>query len=249
MPAIFSISIDDGGLSDIRVAEILARHGMRGTFFIPIHNREGARVLGQAQIREIGRQFELGSHTYDHCFLDAVDWRTAGFQVRQGKHRLEEMTGAAVPGFCYPGGKFSKAHESLVAEAGFHYARSTRSLCLDIGRRYAMGTTCQFYPHAAGAYVRNYLRQGDWAGRRRGLLAALRGRDWLSRIYALFELACDEGGVFHLWGHSGDFDNCGIWDEFEAFIAYAGGCIPQSARMTNLQLANLALEPVLQVGA
>ncbi|HEV7816478.1 MAG TPA: hypothetical protein VGP06_15440, partial [Janthinobacterium sp.] len=69
MNAIFTCSIDDGSPSDMKMAELLYKYSLNGTFFIPMANREGKPVMSAGQIRDIGKQFEIGSHTLDHCYL------------------------------------------------------------------------------------------------------------------------------------------------------------------------------------
>src|SRR5450631_3068635 len=83
MATIFTCSTDDGHPSDLKMAELLKKHNLNGTFFIPIKNKEGRDVMSPLQIREIGRLFEIGSHTHDHCFLNSVDIEQARFQVNQ----------------------------------------------------------------------------------------------------------------------------------------------------------------------
>src|SRR6476661_10407340 len=125
MDTVFSCSLDDGHPSDMKTAEILHKRGMKGTFYIPIRNREGGEVLSNSQIRQIGNEFEVGSHTYDHCYLKNVSLEDARYQVVQGKNHLEDILQRQVTGFCYPGGKYGPEHIKVVQSAGFHYARTT----------------------------------------------------------------------------------------------------------------------------
>src|SRR3989442_15889037 len=85
MNGVFTCSIDDGHPSDLKIAELLSKNCLNGTFFIPIKNREGLPVLSKSQIRDIGRQFEIGSHTYDHCYLRNVGVEEAFYQITEGK--------------------------------------------------------------------------------------------------------------------------------------------------------------------
>jgi len=148
MSAIFSCSIDDGNPLDARAAELLAKHGLAATFYIPVKNREGWSVLGRIGVRKLAEEFEIGSHTLDHCYLSTLPQEEARRQVVDGKARLEDMIGKVVQGFCYPGGKYRREHTELVAAAGFAFARTTVNLFFDSGTRpLEMPTTCQFFPH------------------------------------------------------------------------------------------------------
>jgi peptidoglycan/xylan/chitin deacetylase (PgdA/CDA1 family) len=239
MNAVFTCSTDDGHPSDMKMAELLGKNGLKGTFFVPIHNREGPPVLTAAQLREIGRAFEIGSHTYDHCYLRDVGPEEANRQITVGKSKLEDVLGEPVSGFCYPGGKYTRLHASLVQAAGFAYARTTTNLCFEPGRsRYELPTTIQFYPHTETVYLRNFVRGGHWNKRSNGLLVALRHSNWIERVYALFDYSCQLGGAFHLWAHSGDLDELDAWRQLDRFFAYVATRVELENRLSNHQLAS-----------
>jgi len=240
MSTIFTCSIDDGHPSDLRVADLLDKHGLNATFFIPIKNREGADMMTRQQIRDISKRFEVGSHTYDHCFLKGVPVEEAHFQITEGKRQLEDMLGKPVAGFCYPGGKYGPEHANLVQSAGFRYARTTMNLCFDTGvNAYEMPTTFQFYPHDRSVYLRNFAKSGQWTHRQSGLRLAMQHKDWMTRLYALFDHACQHGGTFHLWGHSQDIDKLAAWDQLDRFLGHVASRTAMQDRMDNGQLAAL----------
>jgi peptidoglycan/xylan/chitin deacetylase (PgdA/CDA1 family) len=236
--AVFTCSLDDGHPSDMRAAAILAKHRLSATFYVPIANSEGDAVLTAADIRSLDRAFEIGSHTLDHRYLRPLAPDEARYQIVEGKRRLEDILGHDVPGFCYPGGKYRREHVGLVADAGFRYARTVANLHFDAGdQRFEIPTTLQFFPHDRNLYLRNFVKGGDWARRQDALKIAMRHEHWLDRLYALFDHSVEHGGVFHLWGHSRDIDQFGIWDEFDRFLAYAASCVARRNCLTNGQLA------------
>lgn len=238
MGALFTCSIDDGHPSDMRMAELLSKHGLKGTFFVPIKNREGPDVLLPAQIREIGREFEIGSHTYDHCYLNSIDGTEASYQVAEGKQRLEDILGDEVNGFCYPGGKYLQKHVALIQSAGFRYARTIKNFRFDAGSNpYEIPTTIQFYPHSRSVYLRNFVSGGDWPARLSGLRVTLRQENWMDRLYALFDHARQYQSLFHLWCHTNDIDNLSAWNEMEQFLAYAAARVTVPNRLENRQVA------------
>lgn len=239
MAITFTCSTDDGHPSDLKMAELLQKNALSGTFYIPIRNREGNEVMAPSQIREIGQVFEVGSHTHDHCFLNHIDHASARFQISQGRRILEELLGKPVPGFCYPGGKYRRQHIELVRSAGFQYARTTMNLCFDAGdNRFEIPTTCQFYPHQRAVYLRNFTRAGHWLKRRDALRLALAQENWIDRLYALFDHACDHGAAFHLWGHSIDIDRLDAWRELDLFLAHVAARVAKPDRLTNKQFAS-----------
>jgi peptidoglycan/xylan/chitin deacetylase (PgdA/CDA1 family) len=237
---VFTCSFDDGHPSDLKTAGLLAKHGLRGTFFIPVKNREGYAVMPAQQIRELGSRFEIGSHTYDHCFLAQVGASESHFQITEGKRRLQDMLGKEVTGFCYPGGKYRQRDADLVRSAGFRYARTTMNLCFDSGEQaFEMPTTCQFYPHARSVYLRNFARYRKWGRRHEALRLALSHKDWVARLHALFAYACEHGGAFHLWGHSRDIEELDAWGALDGFLATVAREVAPAYRLDNRQLAAL----------
>lgn len=235
---VFTCSIDDGHPLDFKAAELLEKHGMKATFFVPIKNREGLQVMSKEDLRQLSGRFEIGSHTYDHCYLRNLDVRRAYYQIAEGKNQLEDLLGLEVSGFCYPGGKYRRKDIELVRACGFRYARTTENLVLDGGRMpFQMPTTLQFYPHARGVYLRNFVRSGHWIRRAGPLWNVLQHENWIKRLYALFDYACERGGIFHLWGHSKQIEELKAWKELDAFFAYVAARVREYDRITNGELA------------
>jgi len=231
---VFTTSWDDGHPLDMRLADLLSGHGFKGTFYMPLSNREGLPVMGPGDMRRLSERFEIGSHTLDHCYLKRVNDAEARRQIDRGKNQMEQILGHGVSGFCYPGGRYTWRHQQMVVEAGFEYARTIasfhRELLVD---PFAMPTTIQYYPHTPPSLVRNFIRQGEW-GRRKGVFGvALQHGDIMLRLQRMLDYVCLHGGVFHLWGHSwelGEFDG---WRQLEGFLVYAAERISAEDRLTN----------------
>ena len=80
MPQAFiTTSWDDGHPSDMRLAEMLARHGLTGTFYIPRSISTG--VMPDSDIRRLSSNFEIGAHTLNHVFLPDADDTTARAEI------------------------------------------------------------------------------------------------------------------------------------------------------------------------
>ncbi len=233
-PLRFTLSVDDGHPLDMRMAELLARHAIPATFYVPGMNCEGAPVMHAADLRELDAQHEIASHTAEHRFLAPLSRAAAWRQIRDGKAALEDQLGHAVHGFCYPGGHYRREHVTLVRAAGFRYARSTQNLRTDAGwQPFELPTTLQFYPHSRSVLLRNFLSQRHWRLRHRALAVALAEDDWLARLYALLACACREGSVFHLWLHSADVDALGLWPALDDFLACVARRVPAAQRICN----------------
>ncbi len=87
-------SWDDGHPLDLRVGEMLSKHGLAGTFFVPIENREGQPVMsGFAECVNLISAHEIGSHTRTHCYLLRCSRSDAREEIETGKQQLEEILG------------------------------------------------------------------------------------------------------------------------------------------------------------
>lgn len=237
MGAVFTFSSDDGHPLDVKVAELLGKYCLSGTFYVPIRNSEGRPTMPKSTLREVARHFEIGSHTIDHRYLSGLGEKEARRQIVDGKAQLEDLLGRAVAGFCYPGGKYGHAHLALVQRAGFVYARTTTNLCFTAGHsRFELPTTIQFYPHSKSVYWRNYASAGHWAERHIGLLLAVRNRGWIERMYALFEYARLHDATFHMWAHSYEIDQVNGWAELDRFFSHVAKHVPASNLLTNHQV-------------
>ena len=239
MGAVFTFSSDDGHPSDMKVAELLGKHCLRGTFYVPIRNCEGLPTMSKDELRGVGRYFEIGSHTVDHCYLRTVGEVEANRQITEGKARLEDMLGQSVAGFCYPGGKYRRSDLTLVRRAGFTYARTTTNLCFDAGHsRFELPTTIQFYPHSRAVYWRNFALAGRWGNRQAALRLAVEHENWIERMYALFNYSCQHEGTFHMWAHSYEIDRLNAWRELDRFFAHVANKVTAQNRLTNQQVAS-----------
>jgi len=236
---LLTVSWDDGFPADLRVGEMMARHGIKGTFYIPIHNREGLPVLSLNDLRQLASLHEIGSHTYSHRYLNTASAAEAQHEITSGKAVLEDRLGQAVAGFAYPGGKFRRTHVVMVRNAGFSYARGIQSCRADLAfNRFTMPTTLQICPHTRWVYLRNFLRQGNWRQRAPLFARLMRERPWTSRLVDCCESvhARRAGGVIHFWGHSWELDRFGAWKAVDDFFRYVAE-IPGLATLQNRDVA------------
>ena len=239
---LFTTSWDDGHPLDLRLAELLAEHGFRGTFYVPIRNEKGRAVLAPHDLRELAAWFEIGSHTLDHCYLDSVNRDEARRQVIEGKRRLEDAVNCTVEGFCYPGGKHNAYIRSIVRDAGFAHARTIENFRFTLGEDpFRIPTTLQFYPHSPGVYLRNFVKRGHWWQRFPVFAAALGARNLFAQLAAALDGVCRRAGVFHLWGHSWEVEQLGAWGVLEDFLRYAAGLVPPECRVDNSTLRRCLL--------
>jgi peptidoglycan-N-acetylglucosamine deacetylase len=233
-------SWDDGHPLDFRIAGMLARHGLRGTFYIPREASTG--VMPQADVRRLSESFEIGAHTMRHVFLDTASDAMARREIGDSRTWVEQVTGKSCPMFCPPGGKFNAAHLALVKEAGFTALRSVELLSLERPRQrnglLLMPTTLQAHPHTLAAYARNIARRHAW---RNLWLYVLHGRttQWERLTRSLLEVVRQRGGVFHLWGHSWELQEAGQWARLEEVLRFLGEMSREIPCLSNGELCDV----------
>lgn len=231
-------SWDDGHRLDAKLADLMARYGISGTFYCPMRNDKGEPVLDPAAMRPlVGGLFEVASHTLDHIYVNRVSPSQWQAQVIQGKAELESILGHAVEGFGHPGGKLTSSSRATVVEAGFVYARIIENLRCDCGSDpFLMPASLQFYPHRCSVLARNVLRRGGW-GKHWALAAACMGEcDFEPRLRAVLERCRGADTVFHLLGHSWEIERNGLWPALERFFALLDQTVPKGSRFTNAGL-------------
>lgn len=215
-------SWDDGHPLDLKVAELLSKYGIKGTFFVPIKNIEGRPVISNIDLKKINRNFEVGSHTYDHRYLVGLSLEECFYQISRGKEELEQILGKEVEGFCYPGGMFDKSVKAQVMKAGFLYARGINNLRVDGSfNKFNIPTTLQFYPHVNWVIFKNFISMGAYRKRFSIFCKYLEANDWLSAVLNTMDFCAENNLNFHLWGHSWEVDENDLWKKLEVVFRHA----------------------------
>jgi peptidoglycan-N-acetylglucosamine deacetylase len=234
MPLLFTTSWDDGHPLDLKLAELLARFGLTGTFYCPMRNREGLPVMSAHEMRSLDGPFELGSHTHDHVYADRIPATAWQQQVLTGKVALEQAIGHQVEGFCYPGGRLTGVSRDMVEKAGFVYGRTTQNFQLQCASDpLLMPTTLQFYPHTRTVLASNWLRRGNQLQRLRLAMACLAAGQLNDRLRLALKRCAGPNQVFHLWGHSWEIEQQGLWSQLESFFSLVAQTIPPQQRLSN----------------
>jgi len=238
MPEFFiTTSWDDGHPLDLRIAELLARYGLPGTFYVP--RRAAQAVITEAQLRELAKAFEIGAHTVNHVVLPEVADSVAEREIRDSKAYLEDLLGRPVRMFCFPRGRFRARHVRMLARAGFLGARTTELFSLRSPVRRdgiaLLPTSIQAYPHGPVSYLRNFARRLAW-GNLGCYLQLNAGRQWTRTAAALLGRAAERGGVFHLWGHSWEIEAAGQWDALQEVLKLTAGYRGAASFVSNAEL-------------
>ena len=205
-------SWDDGDCADLKLAELLRSKGIPGTFYVPIHYRE--RPLGPADLRTLASQgFEIGAHGSTHRHLWGLPPEELAEEVRPCKRILEDVLGKEVEMFCYPHGRYDANVVRALQDAGYKGAQPTLE-------PFEMPTTLQVFPHARFTYLKNVARARSFESLQSLLLHLPRVGSWLQLGKRLFDAVLEKGGVWHLFGHSWEIEQLGLWDDLREILDY-----------------------------
>jgi hypothetical protein len=227
-------SWDDGHPLDLRVAELLAAHGVRGTFYVP--RRVERETMSASQIRRLGALFEIGAHTLNHVVLTRTTDQQAWQEIAGSKAWVEDLTGVPCRMFCPPKGKYSVRHIDMIREAGYLGMRSAEMLSLDSPRRTAglalMPTSAQAFPHGPLALARNAIKRGAFENLWQ-LVVRKRMVAWPKLASSLFCRCLERGGVFHLWGHSWELQEADQWQHLDDILRFMSHFVHSAAFLPN----------------
>ena len=236
-PFVLTTSWDDGHPLDFRVAELLAKHGLPGTFYVPLKNVRP--TISPTQVRELSQSFEIGAHTVNHLRLKDLEEKKARREIVDCKDQLEDILGRPCPIFCFPGGSYSTVHLQMLNEAGFAAVRTVELLSLTYPQEKhgvaIIPTTIQAFPHDYMAYLRNCAKRCSFQGI--GNLASNGlGKSWPLLAEGLLKRAALRGGIFHLWGHSWEVEERGQWEALDGVLALMAEYRQHALFSSNMEL-------------
>jgi peptidoglycan/xylan/chitin deacetylase (PgdA/CDA1 family) len=159
-----------------------------------------------------------------HNVLSGLRCKEIAGEVGLCKDRLEDILGKRVRMFCYPKGRFNAKVIAEVKRAGYEGARTTRMLrqSLDF-EPFRMPTSLLAYPNRGRLYTKNLVKARNIRGLFDYLTRFFRLDSWVSMAKILFDRVLKEGGVWHLFGHSWEIEEMGLWDELKEVLDYVCG--------------------------
>lgn len=206
---IVTTSWDDGFQTDGKLASLLLDYGLKGTFYIARNWVEKSN--DSCLIEELDRDFEIGAHTISHPDLTTIPLGERQSEIQGSKEWLEEMLGHKIRMFAYPYGKYDRRTVALVEKAGFMGARTLDfainppkdSFLLGVGHQASNGSP--LLRLRASFKIHFSLKS---------LV------DWAANAKSLFDHALENGGMWHLWGHSWEIDKNCEWSKLEEVFEY-----------------------------
>ena len=207
---IVTTSWDDGAATDIKLADLLVKYGIKGTFYVPKSYLNSH--LEEADIKEIDRFHEIGAHTLNHRDLTKIPINEARAEIVKNKEYLEDVVGHRISTFCYPYGRYNQTIKRIVKQAGFIAARTCEHGELyEIEDPYEWKITL----HASNGSPVTTIK--IWLESRISIKSLF---DWYTRAKLLFNHALKNGGIYHIWGHSHEFINLKDWYKLEKLFKY-----------------------------
>jgi peptidoglycan/xylan/chitin deacetylase (PgdA/CDA1 family) len=233
-------SWDDGDPLDLRIADLLGKYGLNGTFYLPRCAENN--TMTSAQIRELGRTFEIGAHTLHHVVLTYATEQSAQQEITGSKSWIEDVTGRPCMMFCPPQGRYAKQHVRIVQKSGYLGLRSVELNSTDFPRPSSgllvMPTTVQAHPHGLAALACNAIKRAAIANLWRFVTHG-GSIDWTQLTRSMLRRVVASGGVFHLWGHSWELEESGQWQRLDDVLRFMCELSDQICALTNGQICKI----------
>ncbi|MGH8065938.1 MAG: polysaccharide deacetylase family protein [Candidatus Entotheonellia bacterium] len=217
---IVTTSWDDGHPLDVRLAKLLSSYGILGTFYVPL-NYGPFPIMAAEQIRTLKAiGMEIGSHTQTHPVLTKLSRNQVLHELVESKRILENVSGEPVVSLAYPKGKFNSTIHPWVAAAGYKLARTTVSFRTEMEfAPLSMPVSFQFFRHPRTVHIRHALKERNL----RGIMNWHRFWRMESDLVKLSELMLEHlfecEGILHIWGHSWEIEEFGLWGLLEAVLS------------------------------
>ncbi len=136
----FTLSYDDGVESDFRLADLMRKNGVKGTFNVNSGIKRIREDLEQSdpenpRCRMNRRRLleffeknsdiaEIAAHGLTHAALALMDQGSAAWEVLSDRKNLEDMLGIPCRGFAYAYGNYNDQSVEALKVSGFRYART-----------------------------------------------------------------------------------------------------------------------------
>ena len=204
-----TLSYDDGVEEDIKLIEIMKKHGLKGTFnlnsglFGPedrIYKGKWHRRISKSEALEVYTPdvCEVACHGVTHEFCEYCDSASFALEVLEDRKNLETLFQKQIHGMAYANGSYNDTVVDVCKNAGIYYARTVIA-------------------------TRKFNFPTDWLR----LPTTCHHRDpELDRLTDEF-LAMDATNygpkLFYLWGHTYEFADANNWHVIEKFAEKMGG--------------------------
>jgi len=198
-------SFDDGGVLDLKVADILEKYGLFATFYIIVDKIGKEGFLTWEQVRELEKRGHIiGSHTVTHpSDLKVLYDEPLHYEIQNSKDMIEAVLGHSISKFCYPRGRYDDRVKAFVAKVGYVEARVTGKPGISVIKdKLAIPGTI----HIFDRYEYGQQTVVEFA------------KSTIDRVKK-------EGGYINVWGHSTELERDHLWGVLEEVLDYASKAI------------------------
>lgn len=232
----FTTSWDDGSIHDLKLAALMEKYSIKGTFYIPKEfNTSGnkfseyGRRLTEEEIQIISRAQEVGAHSLNHYNLTILNDEQLREEICGSKNFLEKIIGRKIKLFCPPQGFVNEKVIMVAREAGYGGLRTTENLNFFLPEdnfRIGVGIQCTPFPlrkkdtnHYNWKKLFDPVKSYGWT------LVSFPSAipylySWQSFARSFFRYSMANGNYFHLWGHSWELQKYQMWGELELFFKF-----------------------------
>jgi len=212
-------SWDDGHKLDLKLARLLKKYQLQGTFYISPRTHEFNRgdLLIDGEIAQISQDFEIGAHTLTHPHLSKIPLKRAADEIKGSRVYLEKILGKKVISFCYPYGDYNQEVVDLVKKNGFVLGRTASRYAFELsGNQFTLPTSFHTYNHLSDIdKIINFTGFN--------LAKLYRYTNWEYLAMDLFDWALKHHFLFHLWAHSWELEKFKTWDKLERVFQHLAG--------------------------
>lgn len=215
MKTIVTTSFDDGHKLDLKLVKLIKKYNLKSTFYVSPFSHEfpKAMLLNEKDLKILSNDVEIGAHTLTHPHLDRIPIATAEEEIYGSKQYLEQIIEKEVISFCYPYGDYNVSTVEILKRRGFKLARTTKRYSFSLPNNpFELRTTFHMYNHFSD--IHKIVTFSDF-----NILKLSKYASWDNLAIALFNKTLSEGGVFHLWGHSWEYEKFNTWEKLERVLA------------------------------
>ena len=204
---VITLSYDDGVVQDIRLVEILNRHGIKATFNIntglytpedqPSTSLYRRMTLSESQALYTDSGHELAVHGYTHPFMNRLSSPALVNELMEDRRNIAAQYGMLARGLAYPYNAYSAEVLEAARVCGICYGRTVQD-------------TCNFW------FPENWLTWHPTCHHNNPRFTEL------TEEFVGCTVPWHECRLFYVWGHSYEFDEKDNWEVIEQFAQTVG---------------------------
>lgn len=217
--AIITTSWDDGHPLDFKLGNLLTKYAIPGTFYIPLSISE-KKLISREEMKSLSKQFEIGGHTLTHATLTELSEEEMYKEISHGKEELESICGEIIP-FAYPRGQYNRQVMESVKKSGFKGARTAEFLRYKIRNPFEYHPTVHAFNRILASRGKQTVTTEDKELSFSLLISGTIFKTWDHIAKKTLDFVLENGGIWHIWGHSWEIDENNDWERLSDVLEYA----------------------------